>query len=84
LQERTGRVEFKQKNGTLSALLTIVQSGEAPAVQVDKETVSAPYGGGEYSVNVTSNIFLAGHFFGFVAPFYGNPPDGNICLPFCA
>lgn len=56
LQERIGRVEFKQKNGTLSALLTIVQSGEAPAVQVDKETVSAPYGGGEYSVNVTSNI----------------------------
>lgn len=56
LSERSGNVQFKQTDGQLSALLTITQTGETPAVQVAVDTLVIPYTGGQTAFDVTSNI----------------------------
>lgn len=56
LQERQGSVLFKQKDGTLSAVLHIVQNAEAPAIELDTKEIIATSEGGMYKVTVVSNI----------------------------
>lgn len=56
LEDRQGSVLFKQQNGTLSAVLQIVQEAEAPAIEVDSKEVTATAEGGAYKVTVLSNI----------------------------
>ncbi len=56
LESRSAQVEFKQKNGSLSAILNITQTGEAPGIQLQTNSVQAVAAGGGYKVTVVSNI----------------------------
>jgi hypothetical protein len=56
LEERSGRIEFSQKNGSLSAMLTITQKGENPNFEIDTDLVEVPAVGGDAKFTVVSNI----------------------------
>lgn len=56
LESRSAQVEFKQKNGSLSAILNITQTGEAPGIELQTGSVQAVAAGGGYKVTVVSNI----------------------------
>jgi len=56
LESRSAQVEFRQKNGSLSAILNITQTGEAPGIQLQANSVQAVAAGGGYKVTVVSNI----------------------------
>ena len=56
LEQRSGRVEFSQKNGSLSAMLTITQNGENPNFEIETKVVEMAAEGGEAQFTVVSNI----------------------------
>lgn len=56
LESRSGQVEFRQKDGSLSAILNITQTGEAPGIELQASSVQAVSAGGGYKVTVVSNI----------------------------
>jgi len=56
LEQRSGRIEFSQKNGSLSAMLTITQNGENPNFEIETDLVEVAAGGGEVKFSVVSNI----------------------------
>ncbi len=56
LEQRSGRIQFSQKNGSLSAMLTITQNGENPNFVIETELVEVAAGGGESKFTVVSNI----------------------------
>ena len=39
LENRSGRIQFSQKNGSLSAMLTITQNGENPNFDIETDLV---------------------------------------------
>ncbi len=56
LENRSGRIQFSQKNGSLSAMLTITQNGENPNFDIETELVEMDAEGGEARFTVVSNI----------------------------
>lgn len=56
LESRSCRVQFAQKNGPLSAVFTILQDGESPAIEIETSSITAAATGGQYKVTVLSNI----------------------------
>ena len=56
LEQRSGRIEFSQKNGSLSAMLTITQNGENPNFEIETNVVEVTAAGGEAKFTVVSNI----------------------------
>lgn len=56
LEGRSCRIQFTQKNGSLSAVFTILQDGESPAIELETNTITAVAQGGQYKVTVLSNI----------------------------
>lgn len=56
LQERQGVIKFAQNGGSLSAQVTVVQAGEAPAFAVDKASFAFDANGGQDQFQVTANI----------------------------
>lgn len=56
LEQRSGRIEFSQKNGSLSAMLTITQNGENPNFEIETNLVEVAALGGEVKFTVVSNI----------------------------
>ena len=56
LENRSGRIQFSQKNGSLSAMLTITQNGENPNFDIETDLVEMDAEGGEARFTVVSNI----------------------------
>ena len=56
LEDRSGRIQFSQKNGSLSAMLTITQNGENPNFDIETDLVEMDAEGGEARFTVVSNI----------------------------
>jgi len=56
LEQRSGSIEFSQKNGSLSAMLTITQNGENPNFVIETNAVEVSAAGGEAKFTVVSNI----------------------------
>ena len=56
LEDRSGRIHFSQKNGSLSAMLTITQNGENPNFDIETDLVEMDAEGGEARFTVVSNI----------------------------
>ncbi len=56
LEDRSGRIQFSQKNGSLSAMLTIAQNGENPNFDIETDLVEMDAEGGEARFTVVSNI----------------------------
>ena len=56
LEDRSGRIQFSQKNGSLSAMLTIAQNGENPNFAIETDLVEMDAEGGEARFTVVSNI----------------------------
>jgi len=56
LEQRSGRIEFSQKNGSLSAMLTVTQKGENPDFEIETDLVEVAAAGGEANFTVVSNI----------------------------
>lgn len=56
LEPRKATVEVRQTNGSLTAVFTLIQSGEIPTIGVDRNALTMPFEGGETGVNVTTNV----------------------------
>ena len=58
LDQRTGTITFKQRNGQVSQVYTVTQIGETPEIVVSQNTLAFDAEGGVKGVEVTSNVPL--------------------------